>query len=93
MNFSEFSKQNFNNAKENINEKNLNSKEDITKLYNEMKNMNSDELTRKLFDEVAREKQEGSFNYAYLESSVETLKPYLSQESYENIKRILKQIK
>lgn len=89
MNLSDFTKQGPN--KEDKIEKNENA--DIMKTYEELKDMNGDQLSQRLFEEVASQKQNGTFDYDMLSSSVESIKAYLPQETYENIKRILRTLR
>lgn len=69
------------------------SEEDIAKKYNSLKDMPKDQLERKLFDEVAKQKREGTFDYEQLESLVEGLKSGLSEQDYQNVKRMLSLLK
>lgn len=61
--------------------------------YESLKGKNHDELMGDLFKEVSRQKQNGSFDYESLESSVEAMKPFLSAEQQANIKELLEKIK
>ena len=61
--------------------------------YNEYKDLSASQLNDELFKEVAKQKQDGSFNYAQLENMVESLKGSLSPENYQNMKRILESLK
>lgn len=80
-------------AKEqNENKKNI-SEKDIMDKYNEYKDLSASQLNDELFKEVAKQKQDGSFNYAQLENMVESLKGSLSPENYQNMKRILESLK
>ena len=69
------------------------SEEDIAKKYNSLKDMPKDQLERQLFDEVAKQKREGTFDYEKLESLVEGLKSGLSEQDYQNVKRMLSLLK
>lgn len=69
------------------------SEEDIAKKYNSLKDMPKDQLERQLFDEVAKQKREGTFDYEQLESLVEGLKSGLSEQDYQNVKRMLSLLK
>ena len=69
------------------------SEEDIAKKYNSLKDMPKDQLERQLFDEVAKQKREGTFDYEQLESLVEGLKNGLSEQDYQNVKRMLSLLK
>ena len=69
------------------------SEEDIAKKYNSLKDMPKDQLERQLFDEVAKQKREGTFDYEQLESLIEGLKSGLSEQDYQNVKRMLSLLK
>lgn len=69
------------------------SEEDIAKKYNSLKDMPKDQLERQLFDEVAKQKREGTFDYEQLESLVKELKSGLSEQDYQNVKRMLSLLK
>lgn len=69
------------------------SEEDIAKKYNSLKDMPKDQLEKQLFDEVAKQKREGTFDYEQLESLVEGLKSGLSEQDYQNVKRMLSLLK
>lgn len=58
-----------------------------------LKEKSYDELMTELIEEVSKQKQNGSFDYESLESSVEAMKPFLSAEQQANIKELLKKIK
>ena len=77
---------------QNENKKNV-SEKDIMEKYNEYKDLSASQLNDELFKEVAKQKQDGSFNYAQLENMVESLKGSLSPENYQNMKRILESLK
>ena len=65
------------------------SRENIQQAYDELKDLNSDELTQKLCGEVRKQKQEGLFDYAGLCDSVEKMRPFISNETYQNMKNML----
>ncbi len=67
--------------------------DDIMEKYNSYKDLSSDQLNQELFKEVAKQKQNGSFDYQKLENMVEGLKGSLSPENYQNVKRILESLK
>lgn len=68
-------------------------RENIQKTYDELKNLNSDELSARLFDEVKKQKESGSFDFEKLSESIEQLRPFISQSTYENMKNLLGKIK
>lgn len=61
--------------------------------YNELKDLSHDDLSKKLIDEVARQKQNGTFNYNQILQTMEGLRGFMPQENYENMKRILDTLK
>ena len=67
--------------------------EDLQSTYEELKNMNYDELTQRLYNEVKLQKQNGSFNYESLCQSIESIRPFISNETYHNMKNMLEKIK
>lgn len=75
------------------NQDNSATKEDIMDEYEKLKDLPQDQLSRRLFEEVARQKRNGSFNYDQLEGILEQIKPFLPEENYESIKRILSSLK
>ena len=89
MNFSDFSKKEIKAEKKDREQ----IEKDIKASYDELKDLNEDELSKRLYDEVRRQKQDGSFNYDMLESSVESIKHLIPNENYQNLKRILKTLK
>lgn len=66
---------------------------DIKVRYNELKDLDRDSLQGKLFEEVAAQKANGTFNYELLQSSLESMQPFLPPENYQNLKRLLESIK
>ena len=79
---------------ENIKEpqKNITDK-DIVYKYNQYKDLSSDQLSQELFREVSKQKANGTFNYNQLENMLESLKGSLSEENYQNMRRILESLK
>ena len=76
--------------------KDLNNQElnnDILTQYNNLKDLPKEELNSRLFDEVAKQKKEGTFDFEKLENMVESLKSGLSDEDYNNVKRMLNLLK
>ncbi len=69
------------------------SQEDMMGKYNELKDLSEDDLTRKLFEETSRQKQEGTFDYEKLSSTLDSLKGYLPEENYKKMKSILENLK
>jgi len=79
---------NFNNQK-----KEQLKEQDIRNKFDEYKDMSKDQLNSQLFQEVARQKAEGSFDYEKLESMVNNLRGMISEQDYNNIKRILENLR
>ena len=67
-------------------------KEDINKKYGELKDLSHDELLLRLKSEIERQKEAGEFNYDALISSLNAIKMYLPNETYENMIRIIDEI-
>lgn len=85
MNFSEFTKQK-------IEDQTL-KQDDVMKKYEELKSLNNNQLTAKLFEEVAKQKQEGTFDYNSLVQSVESIKNFVPSNTYQNLKGMLENLK
>ncbi len=69
------------------------SKKDINKAYDELKDLSSEELFDRLAKEIQSQKSNGSFDYDALKRSIETIKTYLPQQTYENMIRIIESLK
>lgn len=67
-------------------------KENIENLVNQFQGKSQDELLKTLHSEVAKQKQNGTFDIKKLESSIEMLSPFLSEQQKKNIKELLKHI-
>lgn len=67
--------------------------EQLKEKYNTFKNMNQNELHNQLYREVARQKSSGTFDYNALSNMLESLRGALSENDYNNIKRILDGLK
>lgn len=67
--------------------------EDIVKKYNELKDLSSDELSKRLIDEVARQKNDGTFDYNKLLTTIESMRGMIPQQTYINMKRIIENFK
>ncbi len=83
----------FKNEKQNSQKTSAKSDADLMDKYNELKDLSHDDLSKKLIDEVARQKQNGTFNYNQILQTMEGLKGFMPQENYENMKRILDTLK
>ena len=88
MNFSEYTKQPQQEKKKEERTKPM-SEEDVMKQYEELKGMDNSQLKARLIDEVAKQKRDGTFDYASLAQSVESIKGYLPQKTYQNLKNML----
>lgn len=88
MNFSEYTKKPQQEKQREESVKSV-SEEDVMKQYEELKGMDNSQLTARLFDEVARQKKDGTFDYASLAQSVENIKGYLPQKTYQSLKNML----
>ena len=77
----------------NENKKDYSNEEILRNKYDEFKGMGREELNNKLFEEVARQKQNGTFDYDALSKMIETLRGSLPENDYNNLKRILESLK
>lgn len=89
MKLSEFSKQN---TQENDTQT-AKVQKNINDSYNELKNCSSDELMSRLAKEVQQQKSNGTFDYDGLLNSIEKIKIYLPTQTYENMLRIIENLK
>ena len=62
---------------------------ELKNTFNKYKDMSKQELNQTLFEEVAKQKQEGKFDYNGLSSMVESLRGALPENDYHNIKNFL----
>ena len=65
------------------------SKEELSKMYDNMKDMSQDELMERLKSEIKRQKNDGSFDYDALIGSLNAIKDFLPKENYDNMIRII----
>lgn len=65
------------------------SKEELSKMYDNMKDMSQDELMERLKSEIKRQKKDGSFDYDALIGSMNAIKDFLPKENYDNMIRII----
>lgn len=68
-------------------------KQTIEQSYNSLKDCSSEDLFEKLEKEVQKQKDNGSFDYYGLVNSIERIKSYLPNETYENMMRLLENFK
>lgn len=66
---------------------------DLRKNYDELSRLDNDSLSRRLASEVAKRKQEGSFDANMLLSSVESVRAFLPPETYQNLKNLIENLK
>ena len=76
-----------NNSQKNVNEKSLQD------AYNKYKDLPQSELFSTLMSEVAKQKENGTFDYNALENMVNGMQNAMPKENFENIKRILNRLK
>ena len=95
MKFSEFAKQNNNiNNNSNNTQKTQNEfSENVENLYDKYKNFTQDELMQELAKNVAKQKQNGTFDFDSISQSINAILPYLSEEQRQNIMTLLSTIK
>lgn len=67
-------------------------KENLSKSYDELKDLSQDDLYNRLKSEVNRQKRSGEFNKDALLSSLNAIRMYLPNETYENMIRIIDEI-
>lgn len=67
--------------------------EDIYREYDKIKNMSESQAQSKLMEEVFKQKQNGTFDFNALANQVESLKGYLPEKDYLNLKGMLENLK
>lgn len=65
----------------------------INTLYNEYKGMSEDELINELYKYVAKQKQDGTFDYDSLTKMLNQLTPFLTSEQQNKMNYILNSLK
>lgn len=91
MGFKDFSK--------NYNHKSFEGKDEINNnkrvedIYEKYKDKNEDELLSELFKNVAKQKQEGTFDINLLNEMASKMSPFLTKEQNLKLKEIINQIK
>ncbi len=83
MKISEFSKK----------DENTNRQKSMAQAYDELKDCSHDELMQKLQNEIFKQKQNGTFDYEGLKSTLERVKLYLPKETYENMLKIVESLR
>lgn len=68
-------------------------KKSINEAYEELKDCSSEELMQRLTKEIAGQKMNGTFDYEALRASIEKIKTYLPTQTYENMVRIIENLK
>ena len=69
------------------------SQAEIQDKFNQYKDMSKEQLNNQLLSEVAKQKMQGTFDYENLERMVNSLQGSLSNQEFENIKRLLGSLK
>ena len=67
-------------------------KETLNKRYDEIKNLPYEDLLLQFKNEVQKQKDAGEFDYDALRTSVEAVKMFVPNETYENMRRLLDEI-
>lgn len=65
----------------------------INEAYEELKDCSSDQLMQRLAKEIQSQKQSGAFDYDSIKASIDKIKMYLTNETYENMIRIIDSFK
>ncbi len=65
----------------------------MKKSYDDLKDLGSDELLERFKREVQQQKEDGTFDVNLLINSIDKIKMYLPEQTYENIKRIIESIR
>lgn len=77
---------------ENI-EKIQNNSQNIEQLYNNYKNLNQEQLTEELYKNIAKQKNDGTFDFQKIQSIIQNVMPYLGEEQKNNLLSIMQKIK
>lgn len=77
---------------ENRQEKKQKNQENIENLYEKYKNYNSDELLNELYKNVAKQKNDGTFDYQNIKNTISNVLPYLNESQKNNLMTILEKI-
>ncbi len=65
----------------------------ITQAYEELKGCSNDELMNRLAQEIRSQKQNGTFDFEGLKSTIERMKIYLPNATYQNMMNIIENFK
>ena len=68
-------------------------KKDLTEAYEELKSSSSEELMNRLAQEIRSQKQNGTFDFDGLRNTIERMKIYLPDSTYQNMVRIIENFK
>ncbi len=69
------------------------SSKDVMQAYQELQGCSSDELMNRLASEVRMQKENGTFDFDGLKDSVEKMKGYLPDATYQNMIRIIETLR
>lgn len=67
-------------------------KNDVENEAKRLQNMSQDELMVQFLNEVNKQKKDGTFDIVGLKNTIERMKNFLPQQSYENIMKIVNSI-
>lgn len=67
--------------------------ESLEEKYNKYKDFSQEDINKEIFKEVEKQKQNGTFDYNQIDSIIESLKPSLTTEQYQNMRKIMDEIK
>lgn len=81
------------NQKQDSNKYDENMKENLQNKFNEFSQMSQENLMQELFKEVAKQKNNGTFDYQKLEQTLSILRPTLGEDNYQNMKKILENLR
>lgn len=83
------------NSNENVGQKQSasNKQKTINQTYEELKDCSADDLMQRLAKEIQSQKNSGVFDYDGLRASLEQIKIYLPNSTYENMIRIIDSLK
>ena len=70
-----------------------NAEKQVENLYNTYKGKSEDELLFELVNHVAKQKENGTFDYQNLENILSKIMPFLNDRQKEKLNDVLKQIK
>ena len=82
-----------NSSKSGIQESKAPTEEEVKNKINQYSNLSKDEMMNELFNEVHKSKQNGTFNYNQIASSLDMVKDYLSEEQIKNLQNLLEKIR